>query len=95
MTEKTTTPPAPDAELARNIATIKRGVEARAAEIKRGLVQWLDETASPADNTPVSIALLELAFDRYLAIHDDPADAFDLIQAVFRRAVRKRRGPLQ
>jgi hypothetical protein len=34
MTEKTATPPGPDAELAEIMATIKRGVEAKVAEIK-------------------------------------------------------------
>ncbi|MGA8755581.1 MAG: hypothetical protein WB611_04510 [Stellaceae bacterium] len=93
MTEKTTSPPAPDAELAKNIATIKRGVEAKVAAIKRDLAQRLDDTLSPGD--PAEIALLELACERYLAIHENTADAFDLIQAVFRRAVSKRNGSLQ
>lgn len=68
-------------------------VLAKVAEIKHDLAQRLDETLSPSD--PAEIALLELALDRYLAIHDDLADAFDLIQAAFRRVVRKHRGPLQ
>jgi hypothetical protein len=43
----------------------------------------------------VSIALLELASERYLVIDDNAADVSDLIQAVFRRVVRKRNGSLQ
>jgi hypothetical protein len=42
----------------------------------------------------VSIALLETAIDRYLDIHDE-ADARDFIDRAVRRAVQKRRGPLQ
>lgn len=94
MTEKTPAP-TPDAELARNVATVKRGVEARVGEIKRDLAQWLDETTSSADYSPVSIALLEVAFERHLAIDDNAVDVSDLIQAVFRRVVRNRNGSLQ
>jgi hypothetical protein len=94
MTDKTAANPEPDAELASNIATVKRGVEARVAEIKRGLAHWLDDTTSSADHTSVSIALLETAIDRCLDIHDE-ADAHDLIDRAFRRVVKERRGPLQ
>lgn len=78
----------------KNIATIKRGVEARAGEIKRELVQWLDQTRHPSESVPISIALLEIAFDRYLATHDEQ-DARDLIDKAFRRAVQRHRGTLQ
>jgi hypothetical protein len=94
MTDKAAATPGPDAELASNIATIKRGIDARVAEIKRGLARWLDDTTTPADHTPVSFALLETALDRYLDIHDE-ADARDLIERSLQRAVQKRRGPLQ
>jgi hypothetical protein len=63
MTDKAAAKLAPDPELASNIATVKRGLDARVAEIKRGLAHWLDDTTSPADHTPVSIALLETAID--------------------------------
>jgi hypothetical protein len=43
----------------------------------------------------VSIALLEFAFERYLAIYDDPADTIDTIQYDLRHAMRKLGGPLQ
>jgi hypothetical protein len=94
MTDKTAANPEPDAELASNIATVKRGVEARVAAIKRGLAHWLNDTTTSADHTPVSIALLETAIDRYLDIHDE-GDARDFIDRAVRRAVQKRRGPLQ
>ena len=94
MTGKTTSPLASDADLAKNIATIKRGVEARVGEIKRGLAHWIADTTTSADHTPVSIALLETAIDRYLDIHDE-ADAREFIDKAFRRVVKERRGPLQ
>jgi hypothetical protein len=94
MTDKAAANPEPDAELASNIATVKRGVEARVGEIKRDLAQWLCDTTTSADHTPVSIALLETAIDRYLDIHDEE-DTRDFIERAVRREVQKRRGPLQ
>ena len=64
------------------------------AEIKRDLAQWLDQTRDSSESAPLSIALIETAFDRYLETHDEQ-DARDLIEGAFHRAVRKRRGPLQ
>jgi hypothetical protein len=95
MSDKAGTRPEIDAELARNIATIKRGLDARVAEIKRDLAQWIDQTTFPPDYTPVSIALLELAFERKLAIDHDAADVFDLVQRTFQRVVRRRNESLQ
>jgi hypothetical protein len=94
MTEKTTSPLASDTDLAKNIATIKRGVDARVGEIKRALAHWIADITTPADYTPVSIALLETAIDRYLDTHDEQ-DARDFVERAFRRAVQKRKGPLQ
>jgi hypothetical protein len=81
-------------QTAANIKTIKRGVVARVDEIKRELAQWLAQTTMPADTAPATLALLETAFDRHLAVHDE-ADAAELIESVFRRAVQRHRGTLQ
>jgi hypothetical protein len=94
MSDKTTARPLPDAELAKNIATVKRGVDARVGEIRRALAHWIADITTPADHTPVSIALLETAIDRYLDTHDEP-DARDFVERAFRRAVQRRRGTLQ
>jgi hypothetical protein len=64
------------------------------ATIKRGLAHWIDDTTTSADHTPVSIALLEAAIERHLDIHDE-AGAREFIDKTFRRAVQRRRGPLQ
>jgi hypothetical protein len=85
---KTTARSAQDAELAKNIATIKRGVEARVGEIKRGLAHWIGDATTSADHTSVSIALLETAIDRHLDLHDE-ADAREFIDKAFRRAGQK------
>jgi hypothetical protein len=80
--------------LAANIKTIRRGVAARVDEIRRDLAQWLAENTTPADNAPATIALLETAFARYLAIHDE-GDVAKLIDSVARRAVLRHRGTIQ
>ncbi|MGC2075223.1 MAG: hypothetical protein WA728_04150 [Xanthobacteraceae bacterium] len=94
MTEKPATPPALDPELAKNIATVKRGYQARVVAIKRGLVQWLNQNTSLADQGEASKALLEITIERYLDFHDEE-DTRDFIEKAVRREVQKRRGPLQ
>jgi hypothetical protein len=84
----------PDLQLAANVKILRRRMDAKVAEIKRDLAQWLDQIEHPADTVPTSIALLETAFDRYLALHDE-THARDLITKAFDRAVQKRRGALQ
>jgi hypothetical protein len=93
MMDKTSTPPDIDPELAEKIARYKRRAETRVADIKRDLAQWIADTTSLADYGEVSTALLELAFERKLAIDDDAADVFDLVQRAFQRVVRQRKGP--
>jgi hypothetical protein len=101
MTEPPVITPALDGELAERVATYKRTFEADVAAVKRGLAPWLD--AYPSNSTATPIALLETAFDLYLAQRTSAksdlaaaaADATDLLQAVLRRAVQKRREILQ
>ena len=83
-----------DTQLAASIKTIRRRHEARAAEIKDELIEWLGRTVDPADTVAASLALLETAFDGYLDLHDEP-DALDLITRTFRRVAQRRRGALQ
>jgi hypothetical protein len=83
-----------DPVLAEKIAAYKKRCESRRDEFKRGLTRFLDHKKHPVDYTEVSCVLLEMAFERYLDIHDED-DALDLIQRAFRRVVQKRRGPLQ
>ena len=67
--------------LTANIETIRRGVESRAAEIRRRLEQWLAESVTPADNAAAAFPS-ETAIDGYLAVHGE-ADARDLIEQEF------------
>ena len=100
MTERPVITPALDCELAQRIARYKRTFDADVAAVKRGLAQWLD--AHPSNRTATPIALLETAIDRTLAERTTEvsdlaaaADVTDMIQAVLRRAVHKRRATLQ
>jgi hypothetical protein len=95
MSDNTGTPPDADPEMAKKITAYKRRVAAREAEIKRDLEQWIAETTSAGDYVEVTTALLELAFERKLAIDHDPADVFDLVQRTFQRVVRRRNESLQ
>ncbi len=64
---------------------------------KQNLAQWLD--GNPSNTRATGIALLETTLDRYLAertseasdLATAAADATDMVQAVLRRAVRRRR----
>jgi hypothetical protein len=87
---KTTMQRTLDAEPAANRMTGKRRVKARVVGITRGLAPRLDEISSA-----LSIALLEFALERYLAIYGDPDDAYDAIQADLHHALRKRRSTLR
>jgi hypothetical protein len=90
-------------ELVADNATVKRGIEAKVADIKHNLAQWLDDTARSSEGTAITIALLETALDQYLVEHtaaesevaSAAADALDLIQPVLRRAVQRRRVALR
>jgi hypothetical protein len=101
MTKKTPPPLRVDGELAESTARSKRRFEARVAEFKRDLAEWLD--ANPSHDAAIRIALLETALDRYLAertsassdLSSAAADATDMIQAILRRAVQRRRAALR
>jgi Ion channel len=84
----------PNLTVVDDTAAISHGLEARVAEIKHDLKQWLDHAHDPADGAAISLALLETAFERYLDNFQAP-EAFEMIEAVFRRAVRRRRDTLQ
>jgi hypothetical protein len=81
----------------------KSTVDFRVAGMKRNLAQWLDQKCGAKDSTAIRMALLEVALDRYLAertadLADLPpvaAEATDMMQAVLRRAVQRRREELQ
>jgi hypothetical protein len=96
MTDKSGIKPVPEPEFDAKVAAFVRRAAARTAEIKRDLQRYLDETTHPvSDYVVVSTALLEMACERYLDIHEDAVEAADFIQKVFRRVVKRRNGSLQ
>ena len=65
----------------------------RVAEIKSALINWLEPSDTIADSVCTTNALLDLALDRHVEVHD--ANGFDLIEAAYQRALKRWRGPLQ
>jgi hypothetical protein len=101
MTKKTGPMPAPpDRKLEKRMARFKDSFEAHVRTIKESLAQWLYEHRP--DITATRIALLEIVFDGYLAerttatsdLASAAAEATDIVQAVLRRAVQRRRAAL-
>jgi hypothetical protein len=85
MSENATTQS--DLETVENMKGIKHGVEVQVGSIRRELALWLEQTRRSSQSTATTIALLETAFDHYLADHAHTgsdlgaasADAFDMI----------------
>jgi hypothetical protein len=88
---KQTAQSAADAE---KVAAYKQRMQAHIDAIKRHISHYIERTTSPADDTCVTTALLELGIERRLDLHDEE-DARDLTERTFRRVVKERRGPLQ
>ncbi len=83
----------PTVALDAKVENYRQRSAARVAEIKGALMKWLEPRESEADSVCITRALLELALDRHVAVHD--ANGFDLIEAAYRRALERSRGPLQ
>jgi hypothetical protein len=66
---------------------------ARISKIKDALTKWLEPRDNVADSVCVTTALLDIALDRHVAVYD--ANGFDLIEAAYQRALKRRRGRLQ
>jgi hypothetical protein len=83
-----------DPQLAANAAKVKERLRQEITIIRTGLTAWLDHNTHKHEDAAVNVALLEVAIDKYLAIHDE-ADALDLIQKTFRSIVTNRYGTMQ
>lgn len=70
-------------------AKLKKKIEARVGEIKADLAAYIaQETDLFNDGAPVSIALLEMAIDRYISLHGEQ-DARHLIESTIRKVIEK------
>jgi hypothetical protein len=82
-----------EAALAAKVEKFRQRANARVAEIKSAIIKWLEPRDSIADSVSITSALLEIALDRHVAIHE--ANGFDLIEGAYQRALKRSRGPLQ
>ena len=69
---------------ARHVAIIREGLNAEVERLREGLGEWIEENTHRANDTAISIAMLETAFDRYIDLLG-ATDAFELIESAFRR----------
>jgi hypothetical protein len=82
-----------EAALDAKVEKFRQRADARVAEIKSAIMKWLEPRDSVADSVSITRALLDIALDRHVAIHE--ANAFDLIESAYQRALKRSRGPLQ
>jgi hypothetical protein len=76
-------------QLDASAAKLKKKIRARVDEIKADIAAYIErDTDAVNDGAEVSIALLEMAIDRYIDLHGE-RDARHLIESSFRRAVEK------
>ena len=83
-----------DAEDARNVAILRERMTAEVEGLRESLAVWIEENTQHPIDAAVSIAMLETAFDRYIDLLG-ATDAFELVEACFRRRVEKFRKSLQ
>jgi hypothetical protein len=62
--------------------------------LRESLAVWIEENTQHPIDAAVSIAMLETAFDRYIDLLG-ATDAFELVEACFRRRAEKFRKSLQ
>jgi hypothetical protein len=79
--------------LAAKVEEYRNRANARVAEIKGAVVKWLEPRDSVADSVAITRALLDIALDRHVAVHE--ANGFDLIEGAYQRALKRSRGTLQ
>jgi hypothetical protein len=71
-----------------------RAVNAEVERLREILGEWINENTHRANDTAISIATLETAFDRYIELLGE-SDAFDLIESAFRQRAEIFRRSLQ
>jgi hypothetical protein len=76
------------AEHSRHVAIIREGLNAEVERLRESLGEWIKENTHRANDTAISIAMLETAFDCYIELLGE-SDAFDLIESAFRRRAEK------
>jgi hypothetical protein len=82
-----------DTVLDAKVEKYRERMAAKVAEIKDAILAWLNPRDSEVDSVCLTKALLDIALDRHVEVHE--ANGFDLIESAYRRALERRRGPLQ
>jgi hypothetical protein len=70
---------------------MREGLNVEVERLRESLGEWITHRAN---DTAISIAMLETAFDSYIELLGE-SDAFDLIESAFRRRAEKFRKSLQ
>ena len=65
--------------------TLRTRMKKRVVQIKEDLAACIDEHTDPSEEFLVSVALLEMAVDRFIETHG-PEDALEIIDTACRRA---------
>jgi hypothetical protein len=84
--------PADEATLEANVQKLRTQINSEVREIKTRLLEWLNRN-DPHSLSPVSIVLLEIAFERALDTHE--TDAGEYINMVFQHVAQQRKNKLQ
>jgi len=83
-----------DPGLAQYVAMLRERMIPEVEGLRESLALWIGENTHLANDAVVSIAMLETAFDRYIDLLG-ATDAFELVEACFRRRAEKFRRSLQ
>jgi hypothetical protein len=79
-----------DASLARNVAILRKRMDAEVVRLRKHLDDWIGEHTCH-NEVEITSALLEAAFEQEIALLGEK-EAFDLMKLAFRRTA-KRIGP--
>ncbi|WP_263351329.1 hypothetical protein [Acidicapsa acidisoli] len=72
-----------------SVAKLRKQIRASAEKIKASILAHIERETDPVNqNAEVSMALLDLALDRYVELHGEP-DARRLVDSAFKRAVAR------
>ena len=82
------------AEHARHVANLRENLNVEVERLRESLGEWIEENTHRAEDTAISIAMLETAFDRHIELLGE-SDALDLIESAFRQRAEMFRRSLQ
>jgi lysozyme family protein len=74
-----------------DLETVRRGFSAKVEAMRSKVTAWAEDNARPPGNDDAAMtdALLEVAIERLLAVVSDKTEAFEFVEDVFKKVVRK------